>query len=714
MNHQQLSRHPQIVNNRYYIKSNIGNGNYGIVFSALDRKTNRTVAVKSIDTNRPDGQQIKVFIDLEVSILSKLKHPNILQLLDHFQIGSVIYLIYEYCQEGDLYKIIRARGKIDEKRALKIIGELTEAFLTLQKNNVIHRDLKPENVFFEGGIAKLGDFGLCTIGSLVFDKLVVGSVAFQAPEIFKKMEYSFKTDVYSCGLMLYEMLTGILPFGDDTPQNIYLTKMDLRIQVPSSLNISAGVTELLEGMVKASPQDRFSFQQVKDKLRELSQARNRVQISRRETRIRENPFQSQKFHSVDFKEINFGTFVQQGNTNTSRKIQNMFMQKTSVQIVSPPPKKIGTTFITENTLSPSKFTSRRIISFNQNINKSIRFNSPNPTSSKNNSLSFSAKLSNIPLRSNNHHKFLSNSKNEENYQKKISNREEITHNLGIEGNKMFMSMKQKEVNIFEVKNKLDKPNTLTSNLQEKKFLKFLDKNEFKSCKPQVQNNKNLQKYLEESINNSLKSTALISGITLNNKMIVNGKQASEYQPIQKTSKLDKNISEFGIKITKVFSPGRVINEDNIKVNIEPSSHRPDSGKNKFTSSYNNLPQTSKLFENNFKNDTKNFKEYSSKSIFMNKSHIVQDVNRMKGSVIENSPKISLNLSAYFSRLGIKTQNEVSPVRKIQRGEVNSGATIATRDSEKCEDSDIQGLKSPNKLPQIANQRRLLVATNIKR
>lgn len=289
---------PQVLKNRYFMQSKIGQGNYGTVFSALDRIKNCTVAVKTINTARPDQQQIRTFVKLEIQILEDLRHPHIVQLLDHFEINSIIYLIYELCDGGDLFAMIRKKGRIPEHEALLIIEELSQAFIALNHKNIIHRDLKPENVFFLNGKAKLGDFGLSVIGKFVTENQQVGSLAFQAPEIYSKMEYSPKTDIYSCGLMLYEMLTGILPFGDDSPEVIFNIKMNLKVNIPSSLKLSSGLVNLIEKMIKPIPEQRIDFLEVLKIVRQLIKNK-KIEVSRRIQRVdRSNNDKYMRYHST--------------------------------------------------------------------------------------------------------------------------------------------------------------------------------------------------------------------------------------------------------------------------------------------------------------------------------------------------------------------------------------------------------------------------------
>lgn len=123
------------------------------------------------------------------------------------------YFIYEYCNGGTLEGLLRKHNMLEEKQALLILRQLLEAFKALNKYNIMHRDLKPDNIFFHNNILKVGDFGFCkSLEKVKMTKTMLGSPIYMAPEILNGEIYSTKADIWSIGVVFYEMLYGYCPF----------------------------------------------------------------------------------------------------------------------------------------------------------------------------------------------------------------------------------------------------------------------------------------------------------------------------------------------------------------------------------------------------------------------------------------------------------------------------------------------------------------------
>jgi serine/threonine protein kinase len=124
------------------------------------------------------------------------------------------YLIYEYCNGGTLTQILEKRRFLKEAEALKIFAQMVEAFKVLVKENILHRDLKPSNILFHDGVLKLADFGFCKelLKENDMTQTMVGSPIYMAPEVLKGQTYNCKADIWSMGVVLYEMLFGVCPY----------------------------------------------------------------------------------------------------------------------------------------------------------------------------------------------------------------------------------------------------------------------------------------------------------------------------------------------------------------------------------------------------------------------------------------------------------------------------------------------------------------------
>lgn len=258
----------QTILGRYYIEKMIGEGNYGKVYNSFDSETNLRVAVKIIDLKGSKTKNLKKYINLEVGILEKLDHKNIIKLLNYFEIDDHYYLVYELCNEGDLFTLIKKQSHLSELDSLEILKTMVEAFLYLRKNYILHRDVKPENIFLNDGVLKLGDFGLSKRGIVVRDKVRVGSPIFQAPEIHSYCKYTSKSDVYASGLCLYEMLTGSLPFKQQTTDELYYEKMGFEIDSSLKEKLTCGTIAILEGMLAPKESSRLSFKEVNSLLKD--------------------------------------------------------------------------------------------------------------------------------------------------------------------------------------------------------------------------------------------------------------------------------------------------------------------------------------------------------------------------------------------------------------------------------------------------------------
>ena len=128
------------------------------------------------------------------------------------------YFIYEFCNGGTLESLLSKQGKLSEQSALLIFKQLLEAFQVLNKYNIMHRDLKPDNIFFHNGVIKLGDFGFCKNLNSADEmaKTMLGSPIYMAPEVLRGEIYSNKADIWSLGVVLYEMLFKHCPFQSNS------------------------------------------------------------------------------------------------------------------------------------------------------------------------------------------------------------------------------------------------------------------------------------------------------------------------------------------------------------------------------------------------------------------------------------------------------------------------------------------------------------------
>ena len=239
----------QLIANRYLVRSLVADGGMASVYLAQDQVLDREVALKVI---HPHLSKDKSFVDKfrrEAKVAAKLSHPNLVNVFDQGTDGEVIFLVMEYVAGITLRDAMNDFGALDAKKTLEIVEPLTSALAAAHAAGILHRDLKPENVFLSnGGNVKLGDFGLArAIDQHTQTGSVVGTVAYLSPELVLRGQADARSDVYSLGVMIYEMLTGSQPYQGEQAVQIAYQHANDNIPAPSGVNDS--IPELLDEIV---------------------------------------------------------------------------------------------------------------------------------------------------------------------------------------------------------------------------------------------------------------------------------------------------------------------------------------------------------------------------------------------------------------------------------------------------------------------------------
>lgn len=219
-----------IVSNRYEIIEQIGSGGMSIVYKAKDRKLGRVVTFKVLRAEYvKDIDFIKRF-DVEARAAASLSHPNIVNVYDVGHDGLVNYIVMEYVDGVTLKEIIKRRAPFSNDETLGVAIQIASALEHAHKNNIVHRDIKPQNILVTAnGVVKVTDFGIAKAASaktITVANNTMGSVHYFSPEQAKGGYVTFKSDIYSLGLVMFEMATGQLPFDGDTPVAIAIKQIN--------------------------------------------------------------------------------------------------------------------------------------------------------------------------------------------------------------------------------------------------------------------------------------------------------------------------------------------------------------------------------------------------------------------------------------------------------------------------------------------------------
>ncbi|XP_012320990.1 serine/threonine-protein kinase DCLK1 isoform X1 [Aotus nancymaae] len=259
---------PATITERYKVGRTIGDGNFAVVKECVERSTAREYALKIIKKSKCRGKEH--MIQNEVSILRRVKHPNIVLLIEEMDVPTELYLVMELVKGGDLFDAITSTNKYTERDASGMLYNLASAIKYLHSLNIVHRDIKPENLLVyehqDGSKSlKLGDFGLATIvdGPLY---TVCGTPTYVAPEIIAETGYGLKVDIWAAGVITYILLCGFPPFrgsGDD--QEVLFDQILMgQVDFPSPYwdNVSDSAKELITMMLLVDVDQRFSAIQV--------------------------------------------------------------------------------------------------------------------------------------------------------------------------------------------------------------------------------------------------------------------------------------------------------------------------------------------------------------------------------------------------------------------------------------------------------------------
>ncbi|WP_216828033.1 Stk1 family PASTA domain-containing Ser/Thr kinase [Alkalihalobacterium elongatum] len=242
------------INGRYHILETIGGGGMAYVYKARDVILDRIVAVKVLQPQFSRDEQFIKRFRREAQAATSLAHPNVVSIFDVGEEEDLYYIVMEYVEGPTLKELIQDRGALSLDETVDIMTQVTSAIAHAHANQIVHRDIKPHNILIsKSGEAKVTDFGIAramSSATITHTNSVMGSVHYLSPEQARGGVVTYKSDIYSLGIVLYEMVTGQVPFSGDTAVTIALKH--LQDEVPSPRKINRLIPQSLENIILRS------------------------------------------------------------------------------------------------------------------------------------------------------------------------------------------------------------------------------------------------------------------------------------------------------------------------------------------------------------------------------------------------------------------------------------------------------------------------------
>ena len=268
----------KMLDGRYELVEFIGQGGTALVYRALDHRTGHWVAVKILRPELRKNDEFSQRFEREALAASRVSHHNIVNLLDVCRDGDCQYLVMEYVPGKTLEDVITQKGALAPQTAAQITLRVLSALQHAHNNGIIHRDIKSQNILVHSaGLIKVADFGIARVAgrsTLTKTDTVMGSVHYFSPEQAKGEAVTYASDLYSVGVVMYEMLTGRLPFDGETPVSVAMQHISAEPEPIASLNpnVPPAIIRVVEKAMKKSLEERY--QSATEMAMDLQQALN--------------------------------------------------------------------------------------------------------------------------------------------------------------------------------------------------------------------------------------------------------------------------------------------------------------------------------------------------------------------------------------------------------------------------------------------------------
>ena len=250
-----MLRKGMFLADRYEILEQIGTGGMSDVYKAKCHKLNRYVAIKVL---KPEFSQDKTFVSkfrVEAQSAAGLTHPNIVNVYDVGDENGIHYIVMELVEGITLKKYIEKRGRLPYKEAISIAIQVANGMEAAHNHNIVHRDIKPQNIIIsKDGKVKVTDFGIAKAASTAtINSSAMGSVHYISPEQARGGYSDQRSDIYSFGITLYEMLTGVVPFDGDT--TVAVAVQHIQDEIPAPSTVVEGIPIAIDKIVMKYPEE---------------------------------------------------------------------------------------------------------------------------------------------------------------------------------------------------------------------------------------------------------------------------------------------------------------------------------------------------------------------------------------------------------------------------------------------------------------------------
>src|SRR5215218_8568697 len=253
----------EVIGGRYELEELVGRGGMSNVYRAHDRLLERTVALKLLHDRYSDDDEYVERFRREARAAARLSHPNIVTVIDRGEQEGRQYIVFEHVAGENLKEVVRNRGALPIKQAIELVLQVARALSFAHEHGLVHRDVKPQNVLLNGdGRAKVTDFGIARtldVDGVTITGTVLGTSHYISPEQARGEQVDAQSDVYSLGAVLYELLTGEVPFPGDN--FVAVAMRHIREEPPSVLEqrpeVSVRLAAAAERALEKDPEKRF-------------------------------------------------------------------------------------------------------------------------------------------------------------------------------------------------------------------------------------------------------------------------------------------------------------------------------------------------------------------------------------------------------------------------------------------------------------------------